>query len=293
MAKRKYVASFSSWFCIPDQGMKEMEILSRGSCFLLPSNSESFSHKFHVLTASHIVAPWRWPKFYPDEWLQYVDEKHTHYTLELRYDDGTFITQHELLPVHYHHDSRDLAVLHLVQECEALNNLSTLDFSPLQLAPEYDNQDVELQTSVNFHGHRVEGNGFINNEDDERKPIPMEVEGRVEVRTRNQTFAKTNIVLQDGMCGGPVTCQTTNDLNLKSTKAVGILEGIVPSDSPAVDYRELAVFLEASEIKNFLKNVENGKVETFLQGGEAARHVGASHNLDDKLDWQEVLTKHT
>lgn len=42
-----------------------------------------------------------------------MDERHTQYSLEVRYEDGEFITQHLLSPVSHHHTNRDLAILHL------------------------------------------------------------------------------------------------------------------------------------------------------------------------------------
>ena len=127
--------------------MKEFEILSRASAFLVKSRFDGkgpaanhkfpqghmkpligtagatgekgvrkFVPKYHLVTASHVVAPWMWPKYYPDEWLQYVNQSHTHYTVELRNEEGVFVTQSECHPVSYHHRTRDLAVLHLEDE---------------------------------------------------------------------------------------------------------------------------------------------------------------------------------
>lgn len=73
---------------------------------------------WHVMTVSHGVAPWKWPKLYPDDWLRHVNEKHTHYTVEMRYEDGIMINQGDLLPKVYHHPTRDLAALHIEFEDE-------------------------------------------------------------------------------------------------------------------------------------------------------------------------------
>ncbi len=85
--------------------------------------------QFHVLTVSHGVAPWRWPKLYPDDWLQYVNEKHTHYTVEMRHIDGEFITQLDLKSRIYLHSHRDLAVMHFEEEDKALGLLKKLDLT--------------------------------------------------------------------------------------------------------------------------------------------------------------------
>jgi hypothetical protein len=289
--KRKLVASISSWFCIPEQGMKDMEILSRGSCFFVPrgpasgsGQDKAFSKKFHVLTASHIVAPWRWPKFYQDEWLQHLNETHTHYTMELRYPDGTFITQTELVPSSYHHPTRDLAVLHLDDETEAEDMFKSLDFTALDLVDKAPEVGAELM----FRGHNVAGT--TTEEADNRKPIPQDVPGTLQLRSPNQTFALTDSVLTDGMCGGPVTQSVTSVLGTYTEKAVGILEGIVPADSPAQDYRNMAVFLEAQDIRSFLSDVEQDKVDAFLKGGQAALHVGQDQD-PAKMDWHKIVTE--
>lgn len=86
-------------------------------------NPEKFGRKYHFVTVSHTVAPWRWPNYYPLEWVQCVNEKHTHYTIELRADDGVFLTQLELLPRSYHHPSRDLCVLHIDDEQKVFDML--------------------------------------------------------------------------------------------------------------------------------------------------------------------------
>ena len=132
-SSRKFALSISAWFCVPEQGMKEFEILSRASAFLLKRKSPSFKSKMHVLTASHVVAPWRFPKYYPQEWLQFVNEKNTHYTVEVRHDDGVFLTQACLAPFTFIHPTRDLAVLHLETEDDDLEVFQNTGFSGLDL----------------------------------------------------------------------------------------------------------------------------------------------------------------
>ena len=247
--QRQFSLSISSWFCIPEQGMKEFEILSRASAFVVKANSSLFKYpygngknnttreiskdgennrgkffqpEYHILTASHVVSPWRWPKYYPDEWLQYVSEKHTHYTVELRDESGVFITQSECVPVSYHHKNRDLAVLHLENEAENIAMLHDLGFNPMKLLlPQKDkpmSQTVSTGQTLEFLGHDVtntdagpnwnprEGDGK-----DQRKPIPMRSFGQIQGRSQAQVFCRTTKTLTDGMCGGPVLINTNNN----------------------------------------------------------------------------------
>lgn len=141
--------TISAWFSPPEEGVKDAEILCRSSAFVVRS-SEAFQKanpltnfkghspmrnslhrpRYHVVTVSHGVAPWLWPTLYPmkeneeHEWLKYINESHTCYTMDLRQTaTGQFATQHLLAPVIYHHSPtgtgvrRDLAVTHcLVDE---------------------------------------------------------------------------------------------------------------------------------------------------------------------------------
>lgn len=269
--------------------MKELEILSRGSCFLIPSKSGNNEPKYHVLTASHIVAPWRWPRLYPDEWLKHLNETHTHYTMELRHPDGTFVMQNELLSESFHHATRDMAALHLEEESNAFKLLSSLDFSALELATEEPMPGEELT----FHGHTVTG-PIAEDGTDERRPVPCDVRGTVTQRSPMQTFATTESLLTDGMCGGPVTRAMQSMLGTPTLRAAGMLEGIVPTDSPAIDHRGLAVFIEAEEIEKFVEEIDMCAVpaERHLQGGHAARHVGESATGKEASDWKKILEDH-
>ena len=85
--------------------------------------NKDFSHRYHLLTVSHAAAPWRWPKLFGESWLQFVNEKHCHYTTELRFSDGNLVTQMDLSRHLYLHPTRDLAVLHLEEEKTAHNEI--------------------------------------------------------------------------------------------------------------------------------------------------------------------------
>ena len=86
-----------------------------------------------MVTCSHVLAPWRFPKLYPDEWLRDINEKHTHYTIEMRYEDGVFINSGDLYPMVFHHPTRDMAVIHIDQE-----KMTTDLYKDLQLETEMD-----------------------------------------------------------------------------------------------------------------------------------------------------------
>lgn len=283
--RSKVALSLSSWFCVPEQGMKDFEILNRASAFIVPAKSST--SKLHVLTASHAVAPWRWPKYYPEEWLKYINEDHTYYTLELRTEEGIFITQNDCLTRSFHHSNRDLACLHFEDDNRVLEFLNAMNFETLNLEKDMINKNDVLS----FHGHEVIGE--VSNEFDERKPYPYNCQGVFINRTKLQSFARTPEPLTLGMCGGPV-------LN-KSNKVVGLLEGIVPVDHPSADLRGLAVFVENNTISQFVNDVEN-KLESrdlsnkindrvvSLVGGKAA--IAVSKDKDPaKMDLGAIVRK--
>jgi len=320
---KRFALSLSSWFCVPEQGMRDMEILCRASAFLVRSKDPQFKHRYHVLTASHVVAPWRFPKYYPDEWLQFVNEKHTHYTVELRHEDGVFMTQSELLPAAVHHASRDLAVLHLENESTVNDLLKNLGFEAADL------RDAQLVPgeAVDFHGHEVvapssfgtggngNGSGSSGSADgeamDARHPVPRIVSGTYELETAHQAFARTKSLLTYGMCGGPVISRAGSGTGRRGGGAssgggsssggngnidgvCGLLEGIVPVNHPARELQGLASIVDSRQIAAFLDDVEAGadalaaKGHVALVGGEAALHVGSD---DDPKKGLEALMK--
>lgn len=241
--------------------MEEYEILSRASSFLVKSKSEKYPNRVHLLTASHVIAPWKFPKYYPDEWLQYVTEKHTQYTIEVRHENGMLMAKAELTPSSFHHFSRDLAVLHFKQEAAALKLLDQHGIEPQELATCQLTQGEPLL----FHGHEVsipsaimeaDSNNSDDNVQDIREPSPRVVSGHFFHGSAHQLFAKTNPVLTYGMCGGPVTMKSfintssTTGVNKTSsrTEVCGLLEGIVPLNTEAIDLKGLAVFVDTAII---------------------------------------------
>eukprot|EP00605_Chrysophyceae_sp_TOSAG23-4_P002161 GSChrysophyteH1.ASY1.ANO1.2389.1 assembled CDS len=296
---RKLALSVSSWFCIPEQGMTEFEVLSRASAFLI----QSFVPKYHVVTASHVVAPWLWPKYYPDEWLQHVNESHTHYTVELRDEDGVFVTQSECFPVSYHHQSRDLAVLHLEDEKTNIDMLREMEYEiPQLMMPPLANTEVDIAAddvgsdgeentpAGDLYRHNVTDVSDIGGlggtlsgmraMGDQRKPIPQRTLGALHGRTNAQIFCSTSVPLTDGMCGGPVSEASAND---KSEVIVGMVEGIVPLDYQDKAMRGLAVFVESPIIHDFLDSIELGREgeELRLLGGQAVDHVAKTQHQSE------------
>ena len=298
--------------------MEGFEILSRASAFLVRSDVElmqknrrggfpvadestyaarsaakkglDFLPTHHVVTSSHVVSPWKWPRYYPDEWLQFVTAAHTHYTLEIRDDSGVFVTQVECNPVTYHHANKDLAILHLADEEDNISLLEEVGYEYVDLlAPRMSTDLAVPGVELNFYGHNVSGNNQDEESNfpsgnpqagsgDDRQPVPQKVGGEIIHRTKEQIFSQTESVLTDGMCGGPVLMTSEDE---KVSRICGMVEGIVPVDHPTEPLRGLAVFIESDDIWNFAKDVEQGKIEP-LAGGQSLDFVGTVNKDPDR-----------
>jgi len=228
--------SMSVWFCVPEQGMREMEILCRSSAFVVPSLSKKFGKSFHILTCSHVTSPWLWPKYYNQDWLKAVDHRHVFYTVEVRHEDGVFATQIDLLARSYHHSFKDLSVLHFENEESACSDLQVAGFEALNIQ----NKKFNGEDLLDFQGHDVFGDDLI--------PIPQTIPGLFSYSTNRQNFFKTANVLTSGMCGGPVVSKerihsppssspttllpTSNQLIKcsNSFQVRGMVEGIIPTN---------------------------------------------------------------
>ena len=114
-------------------------------------------------------------------------------------------------------------------------------------------------------------------------------------RLSQQTFSKTNELLKDGMCGGPIILSTTNSIqqnhiiNDKKLKICGLLEGIVPIDYEETSLQGSAVFVESKEINVFLKCIENREIIPLI-GGKVLNDM--TKDIDpNNLKLEDLLNK--
>jgi hypothetical protein len=243
--------------------MERYEILSRASTFpVRVRRQHACENSLHFVTSAHVVAPWRYRKYYPDEWLDFVDERSTAYTLHLRDGDGNTLPscEHAFKRRVFLHPTLDLAVVHLEDEQMALNSMQDvgMQLEPLELAPaplSAADADQLGRDQLAFFGHVLveEGGGapgntdfmvmrtkgrdeLVDREQDSSRQVPEEVKGSLshlsqslDGETTIQAFAATESLLVMGMCGGPVIINPEGSQHL----CVGVLEGIVPPDTIA------------------------------------------------------------
>mmetsp|Transcript_24772 Transcript_24772/g.41903 ORF Transcript_24772/g.41903 Transcript_24772/m.41903 type:complete len:331 (-) Transcript_24772:234-1226(-) len=249
--EKRNVLALTTWFCSPDLGMQDYEVLIRSSAFIVKSNL-SHGPGYHVVTSSHNLAPWRFPKYYPEPFLEYVNEGHIHYTLEVRNSEGESVTSIDIIPNSFHHPSRDIGIAHFDKdEAKALSIFKTLMFEKLDI----ERYKVNDEEEVEFHGHEVSTNPTedvdVNTPagKDLRLSIPRTYAGRVLGRSAHQTFCRTlDGVLSQGMCGGPVIGQRGT--------ICGLIEGIVPPEHPDAALQGTAVIIDSIDIMTFVENVE-------------------------------------
>ncbi len=79
--------------------------------------------------------------------------------------------------------------------------------------------------------------------------MPHSSLGAIALASEYQIFTRTQSVLPQGMCGGPVLLDINMTPRGQKHKLVGITEGIIPRDYPQEDLRDLAVFVEAPAIE--------------------------------------------
>lgn len=231
-----------------------------------------------------------------------MTQHHTHFTLETRGPDGSALTQLELLPRAYYHPKRDLAVLHLEDEEQVYDLLDVFTVERELKLCDKDHVDLDkvfiiaflflfldfmVSQELTFYGYDVEKQLFGSpNQQNGMLRFPQVVKGTPVFRSPHQIFCATKPVLTDGMCGGPVCIQ--DHIKDGDHKIIcGLTEGIVPDNFPSVELRNTGVFVEAGEIREFLRAVENEEVEPLV-GGYAQDVVGSDQD-PTKMDLERIL----
>ena len=287
-------------FMLPEQGMTHYDVLSRASALSL--DLQSIARKanaslqpeeqlpdddvrlmslvgYHpIVTSLHVVRPFLFPKYYPEEWLQFIRPENIRVTLEFRDNDtGELVEEFPLLPQVVAHPTRDLALM--VADLDAITGrqqehidmaagLERLEF--LEAVEKFsfvEAQECKRGDRLLFGGH------LLNTEphEDDCLPQPSIITGEVVSVLPQPTdivLASTEFVLQPGMCGGP--CINKDGL------CVGMIEGVVQNSGAEpnanTDIRDgLAAILPGTVVEELVLDV--------MRGGGGERH----HPLHDEL----------
>ncbi|KAL7542972.1 hypothetical protein ACHAXR_012274 [Thalassiosira sp. AJA248-18] len=204
----------------------------------------AFRPKVHVVSSSHVISPWLWPKYYGQDWLRVIKQEHVRYSLEVwgksssgKDEEQRSISHNGKLQGNYqplakfalnpypiHHPNEvDIAVIHLKQEDEALKHMMNMGIQPLHLPTMH---ELEISNEPTFEpGERVLFQGFQVHEanaadqetlstdvvgaddakDDERMFHPYSSLGALTMASPDRFLAQTKGgPIPEGLCGGPV-----------------------------------------------------------------------------------------
>ena len=250
MASKRAALAVSAWFRLPSH-MDTHEVLSRGSGFFVKNDAQPL-----LVASGHVVAPWRFPHYFGEEWISHVGPEQCRYFVEARDGSGGIAHAAEARVV-AHHRTLDTAALALVDATEA----DALRAAALDLVPDAVHAAGD---GVEIVGHVVEEDIFsddLDDDEDARLMVPRSVESVFVRRLQTQHFAKNaGEPITMGMCGGPVL--------RKDGSCVGVVEGVVPtSDHPLSDH---ASFISALDLLPLVDDARRALAEAALDDEAAA-----------------------
>ena len=339
--------ALSVYFKHPDLKMKDYEILSRASAFLLgvdPPESEGkgafvdlekaekrrklrslkrstgyspaspggdvsqmgwlefapreYRPNVHVVASSHVVSPYLWKEYYPQEWLDLVKNEHCRYALEVFDEPGKPVAKFALEAEPYHHpEGRDVALMHFKDEGGTLPLLTKLGVDIMHLRGK--DSPYEKGDNLTFDGYAVtEADKDIppeEIEEDNRVFYPLKQAGSLAFHTNDRFFATTDIPLPEGMCGAPAVDD--------DGRCCGVVEGIVPVDHENKELAGSAAFMPSYILGSFVEYVERKMLRELMPNdlfnmcvtAKKTNTIGGGvYKLDDEGksigpgDWQEA-----
>jgi len=252
----RYAVAHSCWFLQPDFGMKEHEILCRGTAFFVESRNKYCGRDFHILASGHVTAPHKFPHYFGQDWLQHVRDEHIVNVLDVTdpitsIPVASFLLSRNVLL----HPNLDISLLHATFDAddeekkdvrkvvvggkearegseEDLLQLFQDNGRPepllLSICPE--GADLSAESggeSAIFAG--FEAYALDQSESGVDVPVPSAIMGNAYVRdlNRGRVYFKTDMPTVFGMCGGPVLAVSKNEDD-SMPRVVGMLEGLVP-----------------------------------------------------------------
>lgn len=312
---RKKSLALSVYFQQPDFGMKEPEILSRATAFLLGIDSSApkgpegpYSHlekqkeaskdallhnlsaatpskkgqamaemrwlefvprevrpQVHVVASSHVLSPFLWKNYYPQDWLSQVRQEHCSYTLEVMDADHKSLAKLALSSHPYHHpEGLDVGLIHFREEKSSLQILQKLGVEILHMRdPDKLYQKGETMffdgfvvSEPNTADKETLGDNTEAVNEDNRIFYPYRETGTLAFHTNERFFATTPEPLPEGLCGAP-TIDADGDL-------CGMVEGIVPVSHKDERLAGAAAFLPSPVLIAFVDYVERALLQQMM-----------------------------
>jgi len=242
----------------------------------------------HCVCSSHVLSPYLWKDYYPQDWLNKVRQEHCAYSLEVFDIDPITINTVSLgkfalnpYPIH-HPEGKDIALIHLKQEEEVLKILT--DDLGVEILRLRDLDEIyDKGDEVTFDGYVVaeanqadsetfgeendgdapQDDGLVDKlgksgseDEDDRVFYPHKESGNLSFHTRDRFFATTPEPLPEGLCGGPVL--DSNDM------VCGIVEGIVSKDHKNKDIAGSAALMPNYVMTPFIDYAERLMLQKIL-----------------------------
>ena len=242
----------------------------------------------HVVASSHVVSPFLWKEYYPQDWLSVVRQEHCTYALEVYDNDSNAaanataaneppkpLVKLALHPTPYHHpEGRDIALIHLKEEESSLKVLQNFGVDILYLR---DTEKLfQKGESMLFEGYSVEelnaepavtpaeADDFDSDsdlsDDEENEDLrvfqPYREQGELSFHTDDRFFASTPKPLPEGLCGAPVL-DSDGDL-------CGVVEGIVPVNHANKRLAGSAAFIPSFQVASFVDFCERQMLQQIM-----------------------------
>jgi hypothetical protein len=285
---REYKQSHGRSPVTPVEGRKTMDI---GWLEFVPREVRP---RVHIVCSSHVLAPYLWKDYYPQEWLSVVRQEHCKYSL------GVYDTDQQTEPLatidvnsqpFHHPEGRDIALMHFTDEQHALDTLSEFGVETLYLR----GQDKQYQKGevVDFDGFVVGQPDAVDGTDSDYKSETSANEdsriffnyretGILSFYTEDRFFATTAKPLPQGLCGAPVTD--------KDGDVCGTVEGVVPIGHENKQFAGAAAFLPSFVMQVFIEFVERSMVQQMMptelfemvKGAKSSNSIGGGIFKKDK-----------
>lgn len=205
-----------------------------------------------ALFSAHVAAPHRYVNYFPQEWLQHVEDANCRSLIEKRSRDGSeveSVISDVPLVAGFRHSALDVAAVVLPIEKEKLVTDSKMAVLRLR-----ESDELHAGEDVNIGGYRLVGESGSGTE----AVIEVKLEGQISELIQRRAFVNTGMEDSEmGMCGGPVVTKKDKQV------CVGILEGLVPRIKEGQEAEEThrrveghSVIITARELHKFLHDVE-------------------------------------
>jgi hypothetical protein len=233
----RFAFGLESFFCLPEEGMTQFEILSRGSCFLTPDGP-----RLRVVAPAHVSHPWKFRSRFgalakPElDWLDAVREDAVRVVLSAReIGTGRMLAKVPLENGVVHPDL-DLALFDI---CDEFENVRQLEASGISVIPvELGEDTAKPDSPVVLVGHELKS---------EESLLPCWLNGQLVGGESGVAAIKTfGDASQMGLCGGPVLVQANNE----QVRSLGMVFARVDAEGPLFNH---TLIVTSQAIKAFLK----------------------------------------